>query len=260
MEIACLTVSVLVALAGLSTVWGVAVSTAAELDAALSNQQIDTIILFNDIAILPANQDAQRAPPSAVLAAVSPPGIQINRTLHIGADPRGPHMSLDCSLVQDRYLLGSNTILNLQHLSLRNCSGIEELMLFTKDENTTVILDDVIQDKASYCAPPDLASDYYTKQQRPAAVPGAGPATEQQLSIPAAAGSNWCEVEPGIIQPRFNPPVTDLCPFQPLLLQDVVVHNEKRPGEYGSWNLVYRHVLQVCTAGQQHRKLQQQQQ
>ena len=249
MDITCLTFSLLVALAGLSAAWGVTVSTAAELDAALSNQQADTILLLNDIAIPAANQ----AFPLTVLTAVARPEIHINRSLRITSPWIAPHHSLDCSLVQYRYLLGSNTILNLQHISLRNCNGIEELMLFAKDEDATVILDDVIQDKGSYCAPPDLASDYYTEQPRPAGVPGAGPATEQQLSIPAAAGTNWCEVEPGIIQPRFNPPVTDLCTFQPLLLQDVVLHKEKLPGEYGSWNLVYRHVLQVwcCLSGKQ---------
>ena len=246
MDIICLTLSLLMALTGLSAAWGVAVSTAAELNAALSNQQVDTILLLNNIAISATKQ----ALPLTVLRAATPPDIHINRSVRITSPWNGPHHSLDCSLVQYRYLLGSNIILNLQHISIRNCNGIEELMLFAKDEDTTVILDDVIQDQGSYCAPPDLASDYYTEQPRPAGVPGAGPATEQQLSIPAAAGTNWCEVEPEIIQPRFNPPVTDLCPFQPLLLQDVVLHEEKRPGEYGSWNLVYRHVLQCGTAFQ----------
>jgi hypothetical protein len=248
MDQTCIVLLLLIALAGLCPVRGVAVSTAAELDAALQNQQIDTILLLNDIQILPVTtSNASRAPPRH-LSAVAPPGTTINRSLHIGADPRASHLFLDCALVQDEpgYLLSSSVVLTLTHISLRNCSGIEELPYFAKGENVTVVLEDVIQDKGSYCAPPDSASDSYRQQPRPAGVPGAGPATEQQLSIPAAAGTNWCEAEPGIISPRGNPPVEYLCPFQPLLLQDVVLHMNNRPGQYGSWNLVYRNVLQVC--------------
>ena len=176
------------------------------------------------------------------------PTTVLGRTLYIGADPDGPYRILDCGLLSNRFLLSRGSVLTLNHIMLRNCSGSKELNFFRKDEGATLILDDVIQDRGSFCAPPKLIGEQDRQQERPSDIPGSGPATEQRLRV-AEAGTNWCipaNTEPGV--PRLDPPSHPLCGLQALLLQDVVIQKEQGPEDLGSWNLVYRNVVQVSLA------------
>jgi hypothetical protein len=242
---------VLAAIAGFNhaLALSVSVSTWAELHAALGNHNLDTIIISDSITVPPDTNMSPNGQMASAKLGPAPPASAINRSLSIGADPAGPHLVLDCGLVQHQYTLGEGVVLNLSHIILRNCTGVEELMLFAKADNATVVLNDVLEDRGSSCAPAEVAMKSYSKQPRPIRVPGAAPAEKQRLNLPAAGGSkiNWCNREPQIIPQRslVSPIVKELCTFQPLILQDVALHREKQQGELGSWILVYRNVIQV---------------
>jgi hypothetical protein len=209
-----------------------------DMHAAMTSYEVDTAILHQDVKMSLATCPVPHTP----LA----PNTAIGRTLLITArDLDGPYPILDCGLMSNRIMLGKASVVTLRHIRLQNCSGTKEVMFFRKDEGATLILDDVIQDRGSFCAPPKLIGEQYSQQERPQNVTGAGPATQQQLRV-AEAGTNWCipgNTEPGV--PRLDPPSQPLCNLQALLLQDVVVHKEQGPEDQGSWNMVYRNVVQV---------------
>ena len=209
-----------------------------DMHAAMTSYEVDRAILRQDVRMSLGSCPVPHGPlvPNTALA----------RTLLITApDLNGPYPILDCGLMSNRIMLSKGSVVTLRHIRLQNCSGTKELMFFRKDEGATLVLDDVIQDRGSFCALPKLIGEQYTQQERPPNVPGSGPATEQRLRV-AEAGTNWCipgNTEPGV--PRLDPPSHPLCNLQALLLQDVVVHKEQGPEDYGSWNLVYRNVVQV---------------
>jgi hypothetical protein len=175
------------------------------------------------------------------------PPTQRKRPITLMSPPGGPYFAWSCAWMPARLLFTSGTSVTFRHVQLRQCSGPEDLMIFSKAPGAAVILDDVIENMDNICLAPPAASLWYQQQARPAAF---GANSPQVLRV-ADPGTNWCS--PGNTAtgvPQLQPYNQTLCNIQALWLQDVAVEMPTTDPAVpnGTWYMVYKNTLQLCPA------------